>query len=175
MSLSLREPQIATLGTLPVTASGVNDRARKAPANAVVSLKPLILLVDDDPTVLRLTEIMLVAAGYRVSMASDAQQALAIFRRYPTIDLLLTDIHMPPGINGLELAGIISLERPELPIVVVSGAVLTAEQERMIRDRSWAFVDKPLLVPRLLSVISMLLRRPPSRSSSTPFSFPKAV
>lgn len=126
-----------------------------------------ILLVDDDPLLLRLTEAVLTAEGYRIHSCSDALRALAEFRRHPGINLLLTDIHMPPGMSGLELAGKISAENPDLPVVVMSGAIVSREQESLMREHSWAFVDKPLSVPRLLSVVSILLRGFSPRSVGT--------
>jgi CheY-like chemotaxis protein len=126
---------------------------------------PRILLVDDDPVLLNLSETVLVAEGYQVQSCSNAEDALLSYRRHPDIDLLLTDIQMPPGMSGLELAEMLTHQRPALPVVVLSGAIIREDQRKMMLQRGWSFIDKPLSVPRLLSVISIMLRRRPARSS----------
>jgi DNA-binding response OmpR family regulator len=52
-----------------------------------------------------------------------------------------------------------------LPVVVLSGTIIREDQQKMMLQRGWSFIDKPLSVPRLLSVISIMLRRRPARSS----------
>lgn len=162
------------------TPTGRESRTRQGrPApNPAASIRPAhwrILLVDDDPVLLHLSECVLVAEGYQVMSCGNAEQAMVNYRREPGIDLLLTDVRMPPGISGLELADAITRQKPSLPVVVMSGAVLSDEQRKLIVDRNWSFIDKPVLVPRLLSVVSIMLRRPPTRSTSGPASLKRAV
>ncbi len=126
---------------------------------------PRILLVDDDPILLHLSETVLVAEGYQVHSCGSAEDALLSFRRQPEIDLLLTDIQMPPGVSGLELAETLTHQKPALPVVVMSGATIPEDQQRLMLQRGWSFIDKPLSVPRMLSVLSIMLRRLPARSS----------
>jgi CheY-like chemotaxis protein len=126
---------------------------------------PRILLVDDDRVLLNLSETVLVAEGYQVDSCSSAEDALRSYQRQPEIDLLLTDIQMPPGMSGLELAEMVTRQRPGLPVVVMSGTIIEGEQQRLMLKRGWSFIDKPLSVPRMLSVISIMLRRLPARSS----------
>ncbi len=141
---------------------------------AAVSAGPRILLVDDDPAILHLTETVLAASGYRVCSATDASRALAVLRQHADINLLLTDVNLSPGISGLELAEIVTTQKPTLPVVIISGDIMTAEQAALMRHRSWAFVDKPLLMPRLLSVISIVLRRPAVRVAAASIELPRA-
>src|SRR5260370_12861469 len=63
-----------------------------------------VLLVEDDATVLALVIEMLNDLGFRVITASDAHGALEIIRRGEPIDLIFTDIVMPGGQTGVELA-----------------------------------------------------------------------
>lgn len=162
----------ASADTLPFTSStpaGAATRTRQgrsSPRNvdSACAAGPRILLVDDDPVLLHLSETVLGNEGYQVHSCSDAEEALLSYRRQPEIDLLLTDIQMPPGISGLELAEMLTRQRPTLPVVIVSGAIIQEEQQRLMLERGWSFIDKPLSVPRLLSVISIMLRRRPARS-----------
>ena len=150
-------------------AGGANrTRQGRSSPRAVASARtggPRILLVDDDPILLHLSETVLVAEGYQVHSCSNAEEALLSYRRQPEIDLLLTDIQMPPGMSGLELAEMLTRQKPALPVVVVSGAIIHEDQQKMMLERGWSFIDKPLSVPRMLSVLSIMLRRLPARAS----------
>jgi CheY-like chemotaxis protein len=81
----------------------------------------VILVVDDDAAV-RATVIMQIERlGYAVREADGAQAALLIIDGPERIDLLLTDVVMPGGMNGKELAVEARLRRPGLPILFTSG------------------------------------------------------
>lgn len=135
------------------------------PVDTTHAAAPRILLVDDDPILLHLSETVLVAEGYQVHSCSNAEDALLIYRRQPDIDLLLTDIQMPPGLSGLELAEMLTRQRPSLLVVIMSGAIIPEDQQKRMLHRGWSFIDKPLSMPRMLSVLSIILRRPPARAS----------
>ena len=128
-----------------------------------------ILVVEDEPAVLTLLERVLSSAGYVVVTASSGAEALAVTTsRSGDIDLLVSDAVMP-GMAGLELARQLRLERPELPILFVSGWAGEAF------DREWAAapaVDlmlKPFEVADLLERVQALLAaRPAGRRSAVP-------
>jgi CheY-like chemotaxis protein len=80
-----------------------------------------ILVVDDDPDVLFMTSNFLELEGYNVVEAKDGQEALQILRSRPEINLLFTDIVMPGGLNGFQLAYEARQMRPDLPILYTSG------------------------------------------------------
>src|SRR6516165_7538957 len=79
-----------------------------------------ILLVEDNPQVADVTTQMLTAMGFGVEVADRARKALD---RLATagIDLLLTDVIMPEGLNGVDLATRIRARYPSLPIILTSG------------------------------------------------------
>ena len=80
-----------------------------------------ILVVDDDSRVVQQASEMLAMMGYQVIPADSAEQALAVFAGLAAeIDLLLTDILMP-GLTGPELAELVHRERPELPVLLMTG------------------------------------------------------
>jgi len=78
-----------------------------------------ILLVDDEPALLKLNGEILKGHGYNIYTAADATQALKILEK-ESIDLLLTDVIMP-GKNGFELAAIVEEKYPQVKIQMVSG------------------------------------------------------
>ncbi|MEI2615218.1 MAG: sigma-54 dependent transcriptional regulator [Methylotenera sp.] len=85
-----------------------------------------ILAVDDEPSMRRLLEISLRQAGYQPVVAADGKEALQMIRNQ-TIDLVVSDLHMP-SMNGLELLKNIRLENETLPFIMVTaqGEIKTA-------------------------------------------------
>ena len=80
----------------------------------------MILIVDDDPRILKATSQALVDAGYHVVAALNGVAALRILNAEPSIDLLITDVMMPE-MNGPALADAAKLTRPDLGVLFVSG------------------------------------------------------
>jgi CheY-like chemotaxis protein len=80
-----------------------------------------ILVVEDEPEVLTLACRFLTELGYRVVTASNGAAALEAASREEEIDLVLTDVVMPGGMSGLDLAAAIRSRRPGTRVVFVSG------------------------------------------------------
>ncbi len=93
-----------------------------------------VLLVDDELALLELVEESLKVLGYRVLTASDGKQALQRIEEEGAIDLLFSDVVMPGGINGFELAEQAVVLLPELKVLLTSGytekAVISNGQAR---------------------------------------------
>ena len=104
-----------------------------------------VLVVEDDPDVLDVTVETLRHFGYEVLTAPDAHGALAILRRDPDIDVLFTDIVMPRGMNGVELAREATRLRPQLRILLASGYPKSAlsSEHGIATDMEFAFLAKP--------------------------------
>ena len=80
-----------------------------------------ILVVDDDAEVREMTIAMLHSLGYRASIAGDGLEALAALRRDDRIDLLFTDLVMPFGMSGIDLARRARAMRPGLKVLLTTG------------------------------------------------------
>jgi PAS domain S-box-containing protein len=98
-----------------------------APASAPVAARPakgagpiVILLVEDEPTLLMMTARMLTRLGYRVLTAASPDEALRQAQGAEPIDLLVTDVVMP-GMNGRRLAELLLQQKPGLKAVFMSG------------------------------------------------------
>jgi len=90
-----------------------------------------ILLVEDNPQVADVTVQMLGSMGFQVELATRARKALErLDAAAESIDLLMTDVVMPDGMNGLELAIQVRARFPALPIILTSGYndVVASEQ-----------------------------------------------
>jgi len=80
-----------------------------------------ILLVDDEAPIVRFATMALENRGYKVYAANGAQEALRTFGDHiDEIDLVLSDIKMP-DMSGLEMASIMRQQRPNLPLLFISG------------------------------------------------------
>lgn len=84
------------------------------------SAKGRALLVDDEFLVRMSTADMLMDLGYDVIEAASAEEALELVDRDEPFDLLVTD-HLMPGMTGVDLARIVKVKRPGIPVLLVSG------------------------------------------------------
>jgi CheY-like chemotaxis protein len=106
-----------------------------------------VLLVEDDVALLTLGREVLSELGYRVEAATSGREALRLLEeRRPEIDILVTDVVMPE-MGGRELAERIAAQRPDLPVLFVSGytrgAVLREELSGAAAGPGVAFLEKP--------------------------------
>jgi two-component system, cell cycle sensor histidine kinase and response regulator CckA len=120
-----------------------------------------ILLVEDEEAVRRLGRSILQRHGYRVIEASSGLEALSVWdRRAHEINLLLTDVVMPEGINGHDLARKLRQARPELNVVFTSGYDPDRLNFESTILEGIQFVQKPYSVDKLLSSIRRSLDTP---------------
>ena len=105
---------------------------------------PAILVVDDNPTNLKLVSELLEYEGYRVLQAADAEEAQAIVA--DTLpDLVLMDIALP-GMDGLTLARILKAVRRtrHIPIVAVTSFAMKGDRQKALAAGCDAYVSKPI-------------------------------
>jgi len=117
-----------------------------------------VLVVEDEQTVRDLAVRILTGAGYRVFNAASPQEAIRIAEETPgELDLLLTDVVMPGGINGVDLAGRLSSTRPRLEILYMSGYSEEAAIRFGVPRGASRFLAKPFLPDDLLAKVADLL------------------
>ena len=117
-----------------------------------------ILLVEDEPAILRMTARLLENAGHRVLAAASPAEALEAARRHgDAVDLLLTDVIMP-GLNGRELADRLLAERPGLRCLFMSGYSADAIARRGEMDDDVHLLRKPFTAAELTRRVAALLR-----------------
>ena len=102
-----------------------------------------ILLVEDDELVRRQLTSQLRGLGYKVVSANDGVEALEILRKTEHFDMLFTDVVMPRGINGCELADEAAKLRPKLPVLFTSGYAESAVARRGRLDPRFNLLHKP--------------------------------
>ena len=112
-----------------------------------------ILLVDDDAAILRFISGLLVKYKYNVLVASSGREALQVSRDCNcAIDLLLSDFEMP-GMNGISLAAELSLDRPQIKVLLMSGFT----SGMLVLNEGWHFLAKPFVPSQLRALIKGLI------------------
>ncbi|QUD86875.1 ATP-binding protein [Phenylobacterium montanum] len=111
-----------------------------------------VLLVEDDEGVRTLTESLLEECGYRVLSAENGPEALAILKRGDQITLMLSDVVMPGGMSGVDLAVLASRLRPELPILLATGYAAGRLAE-LAPGNDWPVLRKPFHLEELAEAI----------------------
>jgi CheY-like chemotaxis protein len=129
--------------TVDRVAHGRRERAR-ARARLDVQLPQLsVLVVEDDPDVRELAVEIMEMNGYAVLSAANGEEALGILRRERDIGLMFTDIVMPGGMNGAQLAQAALRVQPALKILFASGYADHTILDPLVLGHGASFVQKP--------------------------------
>jgi signal transduction histidine kinase/CheY-like chemotaxis protein len=106
---------------LPATAKSVIGHSSDAPSVLGSNAMGHLLVVDDDVEVADIAAQLLESCGYSVRLAHGAQAALDIMKSGETVDLIFSDIIMPGGMNGVQLAEEVRRSFPKVPILLATG------------------------------------------------------
>ena len=139
--------------------NGPTGRESEASAESLKGNGELLLLVDDEPSILRVTAMVLDRHNYRVLCASDGSEALALFgRQMDSITLVLTDINLP-SLDGVDLIRAIKEMKPDM-IFIASTGQEDEPRSKEIRELGVTnFLTKPYDVPKLLRAVRDALGR----------------
>jgi PAS domain S-box-containing protein len=108
-----------------------------------------VLVIDDEPTVRMLMVEVLEEAGYIVLEAQDGPAGLKILRSEAPIDLLITDVGLPGGINGRQVADAARETRPDLKVLFVTGYAENAAIGNGLLDTGMEVITKPFVMAAL--------------------------
>ncbi len=128
---------------LPRTGSEVTAAAPGSDSGAVVGGSETILLVEDDAAVRQVALAALRSFGYTVIEAADGPSAMTVLEQRHDVDLLFTDIVMPGGMNGRELADAARRLRPGLRVLYTSGYTENAIVHHGRLDAGALLLGKP--------------------------------
>ena len=134
-----------------------------------MSVKPTVLIADDDPDILELVSLTLESDGYEVLAARNGDEALRLAAER-TLHLAVLDLMMP-GIDGYEVTRRLraSEREPRLPILVLSAFAEDRQAARALDAGADAYMRKPFSPRELLARAGSLVleRRPRSRLAQT--------
>jgi CheY-like chemotaxis protein len=137
------------------------DRLDVSSVTIPASQGKVILCVEDDPIVRKFVSEQVCRFGYRTIVANDAREALSIVEGNADIDLLFSDVVMPGGMDGWQLADHVAQRRPDLPVLLTTGYsdVLT---DRVDSRAHLLLLPKPYRSRELESMIRLALDAHPS-------------
>jgi CheY-like chemotaxis protein len=142
------EPGIGTMFDVFFPATDKVPSAAKEEKNltapVVTGGTETVMIVEDEPILREMARDILEECGYQIIEASSGKEALEVWKRHASkIDLLLTDMVMPGGISGVDLAERLQASQPQLRIVFTSGYAAN-EVNREVLDKTHArFLPKP--------------------------------
>ncbi len=130
---------------LPASTGPVEAQApAKAPASEVTTGTETILVVEDEPVLRDMAHVILEDCGYKILEAPSGRKAIDVWNQHSgAIDLLLTDMVMPEGISGMDLAQRLQANNPKLKIVFASGYSMDDLDTTFLRQGNAAFLQKP--------------------------------
>ena len=117
---------------------------------------PVIVLVDEEPTIRDATIRYLQEASFEVMEASDSDEALRLLEKLSVVHALVTDAHVPGRIDGFELAATARRRWPDLAVVMMSGH---SDATSGPVPEGGEFVAKPYLPTHLVPTLKRLLGR----------------
>jgi DNA-binding NtrC family response regulator len=125
-----------------------------------------IMLIDDDPQLLKMGNRILLSLGYRVSLFRAPLAAIEAFRHKPAdFDIVITDFKMS-HLNGIELGRRILDERPDIPILLISGNIMEDEIIEATEMGIKGFLRKPFSKNEIASKLKKISRSDSKRISN---------
>jgi DNA-binding NtrC family response regulator len=116
---------------------------------------PTVLVAEDDVIVRIVIADDLRFAGFEVIEAGSGTEALAHLSTDRHVDLVLSDVHMPGRLNGIDLAVIVKDRFPQTRIILCSGST---DAQEMIGISGIPFIDKPYRPETIIALVTLLLK-----------------
>ncbi|NOQ79821.1 MAG: PAS domain S-box protein [Gammaproteobacteria bacterium] len=138
----------------------IADASTKESKSMLPEGNETILVVDDEEALLDLAEESLLDLGYRVLTAGNGQQALDVLTREVNIDLMISDVIMPGGINGYELAERVTADHPELKVLLASGYTEKITSSENHKRFSANLLAKPYSQVELAQKVRQIFAKP---------------
>ena len=104
-------------------------------------MKPRILLIDDDPSLRRVTEYNLSSAGFTVLSAASGREGLALFQQHSP-DLVITDVQLG-DLDGLQILAAVKKDSPLTPVLVITAFGSIELAVRAMQEGAFTFLAKP--------------------------------
>jgi PAS domain S-box-containing protein len=143
---------------LPWSAKVAYPQRSQPESRPKASATQTVLLVEDEEMLRKVGVQMLQRQGYRVIGAADGPDALRLWElHHEAIDLLISDMVMPGGLTGLQLAEQLRARKPQLQVILASGYSEEIIKQSAKSPASIAFLAKPFRFKELLELVQELL------------------
>ena len=139
--------------------AAIDDVSEPGPAIAAHGSGRTVLVIDDEPMVRMLIVEVLEEAGFRSLEAGDGPSGLKLLEQEPAIDLLVTDVGLPGGMNGRQVADAARQSRPGLKVLFVTGYAENAAVGNGLLDPGMEIITKPFGMTELAAKITDMIDR----------------
>ena len=147
---------------MPCTAKPESVPAPAPPGTEPKGKGETVLVVEDEPALLAIVTRSLTRLGYRVLQATDGRGALAVWEQQADeIDLVLTDMRMPGGLTGLEVATRMRQDKPAMKIILMSGYSPELELSGPDSKLNTEYLAKPFELGTLADMVRRCLDSAP--------------
>jgi PAS domain S-box-containing protein len=137
------------------------EQAREEAPIADIGAGETVLIIDDEPTIRMLIVEVLTEAGYTALEAGDGPAGLKILDSGVRVDLLITDVGLPGGMNGRQVADAARVARPGLKVLFVTGYAENAAIGNGHLEPGMDVLTKPFVMADLAAKISEMIESPP--------------
>ena len=144
---------------LPATGEPVGTRKEGSDPMAFIrGGDETILVVEDEPILRDMAQVILEECGYRIFEAATGKDALDVWDKHGgEIDLLLTDVVMPEGLSGRELAEKLLARQPRLKVIFTSGYSMDDVNPDVLSKNNARFLQKPYTRTSLARIVRAAL------------------
>jgi len=150
---------------LPVAGSDVQTPVLGAATVRTAAVPRTVLVVEDEADVRTVVRRQLESMGHRVLAAEGATEALLLVQGPGAPDILLTDVVLGSGMDGIDLAAQAKTARPDLAIVFMSGYLAVEEAQQRIRLTGASLLSKPFTADQLDRVLGAAIERASSSAN----------
>lgn len=137
----------------------VDEEVAVPPASVVTGDGEVVLVIDDEPTIRMLIAEVLAESGYAVIEAPDGAAGMRVLESNARIDLLITDVGLPGGLNGRQVADAARVNRPDLKVLFITGYAENAVIGRGRLEHGMFVLTKPFQMEILANRIREIIGR----------------
>jgi CheY-like chemotaxis protein len=119
----------------------------------------VVLVIDDEPTIRMLIGEVLADSGYAVIEAPDGPAGLKVLESNARVDLLITDVGLPGGMNGRQVADAARVSRPDLKVLFITGYAENAVVGNGRLARGMFVITKPFQMDALAARIGEIIEQ----------------
>ncbi|MDO7897490.1 response regulator [Pseudomonas citrulli] len=117
----------------------------------------VVLIVEDDPSILMVLSAHLSGEGYRVLEAENGERAFEILASKPHLDMMITDFRLPGGISGVQIAEPAVRLRPDLKVIFISGYAQEVRDTDSPITHKAPILEKPFKLSVLQGIMQSML------------------
>jgi len=141
--------------------------ANRKEAQDSLPTRGTVLIVEDDPEVLEMLQLLFDTEGHRTVVAADGHKALEMAALLTGLDLIIADYNLPKGLNGLEtIARLQEMAHQAVPAIILTGDIST-NSLREIAGHGCVHLNKPVRAKELTRLAQRLMAKPSSASPAS--------